>query len=60
MIAIISAVASTVAALISFKNGKKADAIHILVNSNLTTVKDDLAAARLEILHLQDMLKREP
>ncbi len=48
-IAIIAAGAPTLLSLAtlwtSLKNGTKADAIHILVNSNLTRVKSDLEIA---------------
>lgn len=42
----------------SKKNGKKSDEIHVLTNSNLTKVKEDLVEAKEEIRGLkQHILK---
>jgi hypothetical protein len=40
------------------QNGIKADQIHVLVNSNMTHMKADLAAANLRIEGLEAMIAR--
>lgn len=42
-------------ALQSYRNGKKSDAIHVLVNSGMTKALADLAAAQNEIRLLRDL-----
>ncbi len=60
VLAFLAAVPPTIAAvagvIISYINSKKADAIHVLVNSNLTEVKENLAEAKLEIKTLRDLV----
>jgi hypothetical protein len=53
--ALIGAVAVVVVALIN-RNSKKLDQIHILVNSNLTQIKADLAQAVTQISYLEGQL----
>lgn len=50
--AVIAAYASTYAARRGIRNSHKLDEIHLLVNSNLTQVRDELAIARLQINQL--------
>lgn len=45
-----------VTVLLARSNAKKADAIHVLVNSQLTNLKDQLFAARKEIEDLKALL----
>ncbi len=64
VIAAIAVVPPTLMALASFvqswRNGKKSDEIHVLVNSNMAAVKAELAAAKLEIADLRSIIvKRE-
>lgn len=42
--------------LLSYKNGKKADAIHVLVNSGMTKALSDLSTAQEEIRTLRDLV----
>jgi hypothetical protein len=49
--------ATLVTAIVSIRNGFKADAIHILVDGNLTTVKKDLTEAKAEIAELNAFIK---
>lgn len=56
IVALIAAVPATIGAILSVKNGRKADAIHVLVNSNLTAVKVELAVAKTEIGMLREMV----
>ncbi len=62
-IALITALPPTIAALaaltVSIVNSLKANAIHVLVNSNLTAVKTDLAVATEEIKQLRKELSGE-
>lgn len=64
IIALMACVPATVTALaglvVSLKNGRKADLaatkqeeIHVLVNSNLSKVKEDLEEAKREIMSLK-------
>lgn len=57
VVALIGAVPATVAAILGLRNGRKADRIHVLVNSNLDAVKVELVSARAEILALKQLLK---
>lgn len=61
VIAFLGSIAPTIAAvaalLQSKKNAVKADEIHVLVNSNLTKVKNDLEIANDHILSLQETVK---
>lgn len=54
--AIIAASASVYGARHSVRNSQKLDEIHVLVNSNLTQVKEDLATARGQIAQLVQRL----
>lgn len=67
IVAVIAAVPTTIIALATLwqtiRNGakatvltRKADEIHVLVNSNLTTVKAQLAAALAEIVILKKLV----
>lgn len=56
LVAAIAAGASTLGAVLSLRNGRKADAIHVLVNSNLTEVKKELADAKMEIKALHSLI----
>jgi len=63
LIGLIAAAPATVAAFAAWRNGRKADTtagkiaeIHVLTNSNLTTVKADLALANLRIGELQRLV----
>ena len=49
-------IAATAAFIVSIVNSIKANKIHVLVNSNLTQVKNDLAAAMGEIHELRKEL----
>jgi hypothetical protein len=54
-------VAGAIPSLLSFLNGKKLDTIHVLVNSNLTHIKDQLATAVAKIERLErERDEREP
>ena len=61
-IALLTAIPPTLVALAGFivtlKNGVKSDKIHVLVNSNMTKVQADLAAARLNIEELQVVISK--
>lgn len=68
IVAIVAAVPVTVTAIaglvVSLKNGRKADLaavkqqeIHVLVNSNLTQVKNDLEDAKNEIATLKSLVQ---
>lgn len=61
MIALIISVPPTIAALaamiVGLRNSKKADAIHILVNSNMTRVQADLKLALARVKKLEELLK---
>jgi len=56
----VAAVPPTLAAFASLAvgilNSKKSDKIHVLVNSNMTRVQSDLAAATLRINELQTLV----
>ena len=60
--ALIISIAPTLASLgtlyIGLRNGTKADAIHVLVNSNLTKVKTDLALALERVVNLEALLTK--
>ncbi len=65
IVAFFAVVPPTIAALAAFaqswRNGKKSDEIHVLVNSNMAAVKAELAAAKIEIADLRSIIvKREP
>jgi len=49
-------IAATAAFIVSVVNSVKANRIHVLVNSNLTAVKNDLAVAMGEIKELRKEL----
>ncbi len=57
VVAFIAAIPPTLMALASLlksqENGRKSDQIHVLVNSNLTNVKQELADANKRIVQLQ-------
>ena len=57
VVALIAAIPPTLMAFVSLlksqENGRKADQIHVLVNSNLTNVKQELADANKHIVQLQ-------
>lgn len=59
-LALIGGIAPTLAALgglfVSLRNSKKSDEIHVLVNSNLTAVKADLALALERVDKLEKLL----
>lgn len=59
-IAYIAAVPPTLVAgasvFVGLRNSKKADSIHVLVNSNLTAVKADLALALERVAKLEQLL----
>jgi hypothetical protein len=59
-IALTVATAPTILAIgtliVGIRNSNKADEIHILVNSNLTSVKADLTLALDRVKKLEDML----
>jgi hypothetical protein len=59
-VAITVAVAPTILAVgtlvVGIRNSYKSDAIHVLVNSNLTTVKTDLQLALDRVRKLEEML----
>jgi len=76
-VAVVAAVPATMTALagllVSLRNGQKANTaatkqeeIHTLVNSNMTNLKAELAAAKAEIAELREMIvsisggKKEP
>ena len=52
-------IAATAAFIVSIVNSIKANKIHVLVNSNLTAVKEDLESARAEIKALREELSGE-
>jgi hypothetical protein len=57
LVALIGAVAAIIAASIGAlvaRNGRKLDAIHVLVNSNLTKVKVELETATQTIVALRE------
>lgn len=58
--ALIGGIAPTLAALgglfVAIRNSKKSDEIHVLVNSNLTAVKADLALALERVDKLEKLL----
>jgi hypothetical protein len=56
IVALIAASPGVIAAIASIRNGKKADDIHLLVNSNLTAVKDQLAAALTKVESLEKVI----
>ncbi len=45
-------------AALSYRNGKKSDAIHVLANSTLTKLQADLAAANERIHELQELVAK--
>jgi len=49
-------ITTTFTAFSSFKNGRKSDAIHVLVNSGMTKALADLAAAQEEIRELRTLV----
>jgi hypothetical protein len=51
-------ITTTFTAYGTYRNGKKADEIHVLVNSNMTQVKSDLVAANLRIEALEAMITK--
>lgn len=59
-LAIVAAIPPTLAGvaalIVSIRNGKKSDQIHVLVNSNMTAVKADLATAAKRIASLEALL----
>ncbi len=61
LVAVIAAIPPTLMALAAFvtskQNGKKADQIHVLVNSNLTNVKQELSEAKEQIIALQSLVE---
>ncbi len=63
LIAIIVALPPTLTALAAFKQGikisKKTDEIHELTNSNLTSIKAELAIANQEIADLKKFIAKE-
>ena len=60
LVALITAIPPTLMAYIAWARlTTKADEIHVLVNSNLTKVKLDLAVALDEIAYLKEVLKRQ-
>lgn len=56
MVALIAAVPATIAAVVGVVNTRKANEIHVLVNSNLTKVKSDLSEAIKQIARLEKLL----
>lgn len=56
MVAIIAAVPASLGAAVGILNGRKADKIHVLVNSNLSQVKADLAIAHQRIADLEKIV----
>lgn len=56
IVASIAAIPGIVSAILGWLNGRKADAIHILVNSNLDAVKGQLADAKSQIADLLALL----
>lgn len=54
--ALATAVVSIISALKSRQNGVKLDEIHVLTNSNLTAVKNDLKTALADIKKLQQFI----
>ena len=53
---VIATIVAGIGLLVSKANGRKADEIHVLVNSNLSTVKDKLVSAEEEIRQLRVLL----
>ncbi len=56
--ALIPTLLTTLTAVLSYRNGKKSDAIHVLANSTLTKVQADLAAANMRIEELQELVSK--
>jgi|GEM_PF-2127775 len=56
VVALIAAVPATVAAAVGVSNSRKANQIHVLVNSNMTALKSDLAIANSKIEDLEQLV----
>lgn len=56
IVALIVSIPPTVVGVINFFQGKS---IHVLVNSNLTEVKANLATANIRIRELQDTIMKQ-
>ncbi len=56
---IVAIIAATPPSIIGWLNSRKADAIHVLVNSNLTEVKTELALANQQIKDLQTFITKQ-
>ncbi len=60
VLAIVAALPPTLAAvgavIVSVRNGRKSDEIHVLVNSNMTAVKAELVRANTRIETLEGLL----
>jgi hypothetical protein len=56
---LVPTIAALASAIVSVRNGKKADQIHVLVNSRLTEVLADLAQAKDKIGKLERLVVRQ-
>lgn len=52
-VALVGAIPATIAALASWRNGRKIDVVHEAVNGGLATAKAEIVALKAEVLRLK-------